>query len=181
VAQPLAALPHITTNPRFVPRLVGLLRHPAFLVRIYAALTLAGLNAREAVPDIIAVIREPYPFPDAATMTSGKHFDRSRIVRWRGYLCMALGRLGGAEARKALEALATDPDAYRDIRYGAVVGLRFLGSPWSITALERVAAHDIIGAIREAATEAAEEIRLQNRFAKLTGRSRRNDLSAEEE
>ena len=172
VAQPLAALPHITKDRRFVPRLVALLRHPAFIVRIYAAMTLAALEARETVPAILAVIREPYPFPDAATMTSGKHFDRSHIVRWRGYVCMALGRLGGVEARKALEALAVDSEVYRDIRYGAVVGLRFLGSPLSISALERIAEQDIIWAVRETAARAVEDIRLRKRFARFADRHR---------
>jgi len=167
VAQPLAALPHIATDKRFVPRLVALLDHRAYLVRIYVAMTLAALKAESAVPKILKVVREPYPFVDAATQASGKHFGRSQTVRWRGYLCIALGRLGGEPARAALEALAGDPTSFRDIRYGSVVGLKFLGSPKSVAVLERVAEQDIIWAIQREAEEAVAEIRLGEGNAQL--------------
>lgn len=52
VAQPLAALPHIIRDQRFVPRLVSLLHHPAYIVRIYAAESLAALGAEEGVKPI---------------------------------------------------------------------------------------------------------------------------------
>ena len=155
VAWPLAALPHITTNPKFVPRLIALLHHQAYVVRIYAATTLGTLRAEEAIEPILAVIREPYPFHDATVLASGKHFRQSWTVRWRGFLCMALGKLGGEAARTALEELAADPDQYRDIRYGAVVGLQFLGSPRSIPTLTNVAQGDIIWMIRHTAEQAA--------------------------
>ncbi len=167
VAQPLAALPHITTDTRVVPRLIALLKHRAYIVRIYAAETLASLKARQAAPKILEVIHEDYPFCDATTLASGKHFGRSQTVRWRGYLCIALGKLGGKTARAELEKLACDPASFRDIRYGSVVGLRFLGSPASIPALQRVAENDIIWAIREAARRAAHEIRFQQSHATL--------------
>ena len=167
VAQPLAALPHIATDKRFVPRLVALLDHKAYIVRIYAAMTLAALKGESAVPKILKVVREPYPFVDAAAQASGKHFSRSQTVRWRGYLCMALGRLGGEPARAALEKLAGDPASFRDIRYGAVIGLKFLGSPKSIPLLQRVAEQDIIWAIQREAEEAITEIRLGEGNAQL--------------
>lgn len=161
VAQPLAALPHITRDRRFIPRLVALLDHKAFIVRIYAAMTLAALDAKQAGPKILKIVREPYPFCDATAAASGKHFGRSQTVRWRGYLCMALGRLGGDPSRLGLEALAGDPASFRDVRYGAVVGLKSLGSPESIPVLQRVAEQDIIWAIRKAAEDAVAEIRLK--------------------
>ena len=170
VAQPLAALPHITKDRRFVPRLIALLGHRAFLVRIYAAHTLASLKAAEAVGPIVNVIRQPYPFCDATTLASGKHFGQSQTVRWRGYVCMALGRLGGEEARQALEKLALNANSYRDIRYGSVVGLRFLGSPESLPALRRVAGGDIIGEIRREARAAVEEIELAGKLAVVARR-----------
>ena len=160
VAQPLAALPLIARNKRFVPRLIALLKHPAYLVRIYAAHTLGAMKAQEAVAPMLAVIRQPYGFSDATTLASGKHFGMSKSVRWRGYVCMALGKLGGEEARKALEGLATDPDSFRDIRYGSTVGLRFLKSPQSAGALERIAQQDLIRQVRVVAREAIDEIRL---------------------
>lgn len=163
VAQPLAALPHIATDKRFVPRLIALLKHQAYIVRIYAAETLASLRAEQAVPKILEVIREGYPFSDATRLASGKHFGHSRTIRWRGYLCIALGKLGGDAARTELEKMACDVDAFRDIRYGSVVGLRFLGSPASIPALERVAKNDIVWAIRQVAENAIEEIKLKQR------------------
>jgi hypothetical protein len=169
VAQPLAALPHITKDRRFVPRLISLLSHRAFLVRIYAAHALASLKAAEAVEPILKVIRRPYPFVDATTLASGKHFGRSQTVRWRGYVCMALGRLGGDQARRALEQLALNANSYRDIRYGSVVGLKFLASPKSLPALRRVARSDIIREIRREARAAIEEIELAARLAGIAG------------
>ena len=164
-AQPLAALPHIITDRRFVPRLIALLDHPAYIVRIYAAESLAALEAPEGVGPILKVVRTPYDFPDATTQASGKHFARSKFVRWRGYLCIALGKLGGEEARRGLEQLAADATAYRDIRYGSVVGLRFLGSPESVPLLEQVADKDIIREIRMEAQAAVREIQLKERLA----------------
>lgn len=160
VAQPLAAMSHIITDRQFVPRLIALLDHPAYIVRIYAAEALAGLKAEEAAEAILKVVRTPYFFPDPTSQASGKHFDRSKFVRWRGYLCIALGKLGGEQARLGLEQLAADPDSYRDIRYGSAVGLRFLCSPKSLPVLEQVAEEDIIREIQMVAEEAIEDIRL---------------------
>jgi HEAT repeat protein len=160
VAQPLAALPHITRDPKLVGRLVALLEHRAFLVRIYAAMTLASLHAEPAVPAILQAIRTPYGFVDATTAASGKHFKQSQTVRWRGYLCMALGRLGGEQARLALEQIATEPTSFRDLRYGSTVGLQFLASPKSLPALRRIAKDDIIWSIRQTASEAIADIEL---------------------
>ena len=165
VALPLAALPHIIRERRFVPRLIGLLDHPAYIVRIYAAECLASLKAHEGVAPILRVIRTPYDFPDSTRQVSGKHFDHSKYVRWRGYLPIALGKLGGHEAREALEQLALDEKTYRDTRYGAVVGLRFLASPESLPALEKVARDDIIREIRMEAHSAIRQIELTGRLA----------------
>jgi hypothetical protein len=71
---------------------------------------------------------------------------------------MALGRLGGDEARDALEEWAADPAQPRDIRYGSVVGLGFIGSPRSLPALRQVAAADIIWMIRQEARLAAADV-----------------------
>jgi HEAT repeat protein len=166
VAQPLAAVPHIIRDRRFIPRLIGLLNHRAFLVRIYAAESLAALKAEEAVEPIIRIIRTPYGFPDETTQVSGKHFGRSQIVRWRGYVCIALGKLGGERARQELETLAGDPKSYRDIRYGSVVGLRFLASARSIPALQRIATEDIIREIRREAAAATQEAQIARRLAR---------------
>ncbi|MHC4994279.1 MAG: HEAT repeat domain-containing protein, partial [Planctomycetota bacterium] len=117
VALPLASLGHITRDPVFTPRMLKLLDHPNYVVRIYAAEALAALHAEEAVAPILRVINQPYGFADATTLTSGKHRDKSQTVRWRGYLAIALGKLGGEEARVALEKLATNPETFRDIRY----------------------------------------------------------------
>jgi len=165
VAQPLAALPHIITDRRFIPRLIALLDHPAYIVRIYAAEGLAALEAEEAVEPILDVLRTPYPFPDPTSQVSGKHFDKSQFVRWRGYLAIALGKLGGEASRLGLETLAADPTSYRDIRYGSVVGLRFLGSPKSVPMLEQVAGVDIIREVRLEALAAVEEIGLAEQLA----------------
>ncbi len=173
VAQPLAALPHITRDRSFVPRLVKLLRHPAYIVRIYAAETLAALQAREAAPAILAVVREPYRFCDATALVSGKHFSKSWTVRWRGFLCIALGRLGGETARLALEGMATDAKAFRDIRYGSIAGLRYMGSAKSLPALRRVAAEDIIWTHRDEARSAIHEIELQQRLQRQAQSARR--------
>jgi HEAT repeat protein len=71
---------------------------------------------------------------------------------------MALGRLGGEEARVALEPLAADPAAPRDVRFGAVTGLGFIGSQKSLPVLRNAAAADIAWTIRAAAADAAREI-----------------------
>lgn len=157
-SQPVTALYHVAEDRALVPRLMPLLRHPAFVPRIYVAMTLAKLGAQEALPALIELIREGYAFSDSVALASGKHFDQSQTVRWRGFLCMAVGRLGGDDARVALETLAMDPKQPRDIRYGSVVGLGFLGAPASVPALNQVARSDIIWMVREEARRATEEI-----------------------
>ncbi len=167
VTQPLAALPHIIRNKQFVSRLVKLLDHPAYIVRIYAAESLAALEAQEAVGSIVRVVNTPYPFPDSTSQVSGKHFDRSKFVRWRGYVCIALGKLGGEQARVALEKLATADNSYRDIRYGSTVGLRFLRSPKSLPVLEQIGQNDIIREVRNEATQAIEDLEIAQRLAAI--------------
>ncbi len=122
-SQPITALYHVATDQALARRLLPLLHHPAFVPRVYVAMTLGKLQAKEALPEMLKMIREGYPFSDAVALASGKHFDQSQTVRWRGFLCMALGRLGGDEARVALEEFAADAKEPRDIRYSAVVGL----------------------------------------------------------
>ena len=165
VTQPLAAMPHIIRDKRFAPRLIKLLDHPAYIVRIYATESLATLEAQEAVEPIVRVVNTPYPFPDPTSQASGKHFDRSKFVRWRGYVCIALGKLGGEPARLALEKAATADKSYRDIRYGSTVGLRFLRSPKSLSVLKQIAENDIIREVRNEATRAIEDIDIAQRLA----------------
>lgn len=160
-SQPLTALYHVADDPALVPRLLPLLQHPAFVPRIYVAMTLAKLGATEALPTLVALVEEGYPFCDSATLVSGKHFDQSQSVRWRGFVCMAIGRLGGNDARMSLERLASDPESFRDIRYGAVVGLSFIGDPQSLSVLSDIAQQDPIWMVRDAAARAADEIRLR--------------------
>jgi HEAT repeat protein len=157
-SQPLTALALVATDRALVKRLKPLLRHPAYVPRIYVALTLAHLRATETLPDLLAIIREGYPFSDAVALASGKHFDQSQTVRWRGFLCMALGRMGGEEARAALEQMVADPKQPRDIRFSAVVGLGFIGSSQSLPVLRQAAAQDIIWMIRDEARRAAADI-----------------------
>ena len=128
-SQPLTALYHVRTDRALAARLIPLLRHPAFVPRVYVAMTLGKLHATEALPEMLAIVREGYAFSDAVALASGKHFDQSQTVRWRGFLCMALGRMGGDDARLALEQFATDAQQPRDIRYSSVVGLGFIASP----------------------------------------------------
>ncbi len=128
-------------------------------MRVYVALTLGRLEAREAVPVIAEIIREGYPFSDSVALASGKHSHKSQSVRWRGFLCMALGRIGGDPARQALEGWASDPTQPRDIRYGSIVGLGFLNSPLSLPVLERVSDEDIIWMVRDNARRVAQTIR----------------------
>ncbi len=165
VAQPLAAMPHIIRDKRFVPRLIKLLDHPAFIVRIYAAEALATLKAPEAVEPVLRVASESYPFPDPTNLVSGKHFGLSKVVRWRGYVCIALGKLGGEEARLGLEKLAANEDSYRDVRYGSTVGLRFLASPKSLPVLQQIAEKDIIREIRNEASQAIDDIQIAQQLA----------------
>lgn len=159
-SQPVVAMCYSATDPALAPRLVPLLQHPAVVVRVYVALTLGRLHAQEALPAMLEMVREGYTFSDSVALASGKHFDQSQNVRWRGFLCLALGRMGGNDARKALEEFAADPKQPRDIRYGAVVGLGFIGSPDSLPVLERVAAEDIIWLVREEARQIARNIQL---------------------
>ncbi len=162
-SQPLTALSLVADDPALAERLIPLLRHPAFVARIYVAMTLANLNAAEATPEIVQIIREGYEFSDAATLVSGKHFDQSQTVRWRGFLCMALGRLGGQQARLVLEELAAEPDQFRDVRYGAVVGLSEIGSPESLLVLHQIAQQDLVWMIRDTARLAIEDIQIKIR------------------
>ena len=159
-SQPLTALEYVATDRALARRLMPLLRHPAVVPRVYVAMTLGRLQAREALPEILGIIREGYPFSDAVALASGKHFDQSQTVRWRGFLCLALGRLGGEEARLALEQLAGDGRQPRDIRYSAVVGLGFIASPRSLPALRQTATNDIIWMVRDEARRTAADIEL---------------------
>lgn len=161
-SQPLTALYLVAQDRALIPRLIPLLHHPAYVPRIYVAMTLAKLEAAEALPVMREIVRAGYAFSDAATQVSGKHFDRSQNVRWRGFLCMAIGRLGGEDARQTLETFAGDgDDQFRDIRYGAVVGLRWIGSPQSLPVLKRVAEQDPVWMVRDAAQRAIAEIEVQ--------------------
>ena len=159
-SQPLTAMSYLVEDAALSGRLIALLRHPAFVARVYVALALGRLRSGEARPEIVRIIREGYSFSDSTALASGKHFDQSQTVRWRGFLCLALGRLGGEEARQALETLAADPAQPRDIRYCSVVGLQFIGSPKSGPILRQVAEQDIIWMVRLTAREAVDEIEL---------------------
>jgi len=157
-SQPIVAMSYLADDPTLAKRLVPLLKHPAFVPRVYVALALGRLHAREALPALTNIINEGYAFSDSTALASGKHFDQSQTVRWRGFLCMALGRMGGDPARGALERYATDPKQPRDIRYSSVVGLRFIGSPLSLPALRRVAGEDLIWMVRDEALRTCERI-----------------------
>lgn len=165
-SQPLTALYHVATDRALVPRLKPLLHHPAFVPRIYVAMTLGKLQATDTLPELLAIIREGYAFSDSVALASGKHFDQSQTVRWRGFLCMAVGRMGGEDARMALEQFAGDPKQPRDIRYGSVVGLGFISSPTSLPVLRSVATNDIIWMVRDEARRAAEDITTLNQEAR---------------
>lgn len=162
-SQPVTALYHIATDPALKKRLLPLLHHPAFVPRVYVAMTLAKLQATEALPDMLKIIREGYAFSDAVALASGKHFDQSQTVRWRGFLCMALGRMGGDDARVALEQFAADPRQPRDIRYSSVVGLGFIASSKSLPVLKQVASQDLIWMVRDGARQVAEDIAIKAR------------------
>ncbi|MBM3501832.1 MAG: HEAT repeat domain-containing protein, partial [Armatimonadetes bacterium] len=168
-SQPMCAMSHLVRDRRLAPRLVPLVQHPAFVARVYAAMALGRLRAVEALPQIVDALDEGYPFADPVTLVSGKHFGESQSVRWRGFLCMALGRMGGEGARIELERLAADPDEYRDIRYGAVVGLGFIGSPESLPCLRQVARDDLIWRIRVEAEDVITRIERQQEEARLRG------------
>jgi HEAT repeat protein len=150
-SQPIAAVYHVADDPTLASRLRPLLRHPAIVPRIYVAMLLGKLKAADALPDLLKLIHEPYAFSDSTALASGKHFEHSQTIRWRGYICMAVGKLGTDEARAALERLALDPTQPRDVRYGAVIGLGFIGSPLSKPALQRVAISDAIWMVRQEA------------------------------
>jgi HEAT repeat protein len=159
-SQPMTAMSHLVRDRSLAPRIIPLLDHDAYVARVYAAMALGRLHAIEALPAITAIIDEGYPFADATTAVSGKHFGDSQSVRWRGFLCMALGRMGGERARVFLEGRATDPGEYRDIRIGAVVGLGFIGSDASVPALRRVADEDIVWRTRVEAERVLHEMEL---------------------
>ncbi len=164
---PLAALPYLAVDSRLAPRLLPLLEHPALVVRVYAGMALARLRSPEAVAAMVKILKEGYPFPDAATQASGKHGPEvSGTVRWKGYLAMALGWDGSEAARQSLEALAGDPQASRDVRFGAAVGLRRIADPRSRPALERARAAEIVWWISEEVERALEEIELKEKIAK---------------
>lgn len=158
----LGAFYDLVDDRAIVPRLIPLLRSQCLLVRIYAGLSLGKLRAAEAVGPMVAVIDEGYSFSDSTAPASAKHTGETRVVdgkpqrqsqtvRWLGYLCTALGHIGTEDARKALEALATNPQSPRDVRYGSVIGLGHLGSMDSLPALRAVAERDIIWMIRDVA------------------------------
>lgn len=158
-SQPVAALYHVVSDPALAPRLIPLLRHPAFVPRIYVGMLLGKLKSDEAVSEMAAIIREGYSFSDATALASGKHFEQSQTVRWRGFLCMALGKVGSEQACRALEEFACDAKQPRDVRFGAVVGLGFALNPKSESALKKVAREDVIWMVREEAARVLDQLR----------------------
>jgi HEAT repeat protein len=157
----LSAMSHLVRDTAHVPRLINLLDHPAYVVRVYAGKALGNLQARPAVEPIAEILGAGYPFDDATHQASGKHGPEiSRFVRWKGYLAMALGRIGGDQAREVLEELAVDASAPRDLRFGAVVGLGSVGDEQSRAALIRVAEEDTVRWIRQSARRSLREIEL---------------------
>lgn len=170
----LGVLPDVADDPALTPRLLPLLRSDILLVRVYAGLTLGRLQAQEAVEPIVSIVRDGYPFSDSTAAASGKHTSsfvqvdgkrqrQSQTVRWLGYLCVALGDIGGDRSRRALESFALDSASPRDVRYGSVVALSRLGSPAALPALRRVARDDIIWLIRDTAERAIADIELGGR------------------
>ena len=160
----LGVLYDVADDPALAVRLMPLLNSECLLVRIYAGLTLGKLRAPDAVGPLLEVIREGYAFSDSTAPASAKHTvnvlnvdgkpqRQSQTVRWLGYLCSALGHIGTDDARVALESLATDPDAPRDVRYGSVIGLGHIGSVESLPALRKAAKQDIIWMIRDVASQ----------------------------
>ncbi|NCO40638.1 MAG: HEAT repeat domain-containing protein, partial [Armatimonadetes bacterium] len=57
----------------------------------------------------------------------------------------------------------TTDGAPRDVRYGAVVGLGFVGSENSLPVLKQLAGHDPIWMVRRAASEAVREVELRRK------------------
>ena len=170
----LGVLYDVADDPALVGRLIPLLESECLLVRIYAGLTLGKLRAAEAVDPLLEVIRKGYGFSDSTALASAKHTvnilnvdgkpqRQSQTVRWLGYLCTALGHIGTDDARSALESLATDPDAPRDVRYGSVIGLGHIGSMVSLPALRKAAQQDIIWMIRDVASQTINEIEIADR------------------
>ncbi len=168
-SQPLTALLHVAEDATLSKRLLPLLNHPAYVPRVYVAMLLGKLKATNALPEMLALVRAGYPFSDAVALASGKHFDQSQTVRWRGFLCMAIGRLGDEEARRALEHLALDHDQPRDIRYSAVIGLGFIGASDSLPILREVAKKDIIWMVREEARRVADDIEISSQDKRTPG------------
>ena len=170
----LGVLYDVADDPSLVPRVIPLLRSECLLTRVYAGLTLGKLGAAEAVDPLLEVIHNGYAFSDSTALASAKHTvnilnvdgkpqRQSQTVRWLGYLCTALGHIGTDDARLALESLATDPDAPRDVRYGSVIGLGHIGSTESLPALQKTAEEDIIWMIRDVARQTIDGIALVNR------------------
>ena len=71
-SQPVTALYHVATDPALVKRLVPLLRHPAFVPRVYVAMTLARLQAREEVTRALQLAMETAR-AGGVTLAAGAH------------------------------------------------------------------------------------------------------------
>ncbi len=165
----LGALQDVADSPSLVPRLIPLLRSDCLLGRIYAALTLGRLRSHEAIGPILDVIKEGYPFSDTTAVVSAKHTGtfvevegrkerQSQTVRWLGYLCSALGEIGGEESRKALEDLATNPESPHDVRYASVVALGVIASKESVPVLRAVSDKDTVFMVRDIAKRSMVDI-----------------------
>ena len=163
---PLCAMAHLVQDPALTPRLIKLLDHPAYVVRVYAGKALAKLRAQQAVEPIGEILRAGYLFEDATHQVSGKHGPEiSRFVRWKGYLAMALGEIGGDRAREILEDLVVDESVPRDVRMGAAVGLGIIADERSCDPLIRATEQDVVRWIREMARRSLREIELRTHVA----------------
>ncbi len=158
---PLCAMSLLVRDQAWAPRLIKLLDHPAYVVRVYAARALGQLRAEAAVEPIARILRDGYPFDDAIQQDSGKHGAQiSRFVRWKGYLAMSLGSIGSDRAREVLQRLVVDSRAPRDIRLGAAVGLGRIADERSRDALATASKQDIIRWVRRTARRSLHEIDL---------------------
>ncbi|HUT34685.1 MAG TPA: HEAT repeat domain-containing protein [Planctomycetota bacterium] len=148
-------LPCLCAEKADVPRLLALLEHKEYWVRLNAAKALAWLGDRSAVEPLAKLLAEAKP--EAEFGYSGRFKDEEyndTCPRWREGLVRALGLLGAHEHTGLIVQVLEDEQSVVDVRHAAASALADLGDDKALAALRRAAADHPFHVVRLAARDA---------------------------
>ena len=157
-------LPCLCAEREDLPRLLALLGHKEYWVRLNAAKALAWLGDKGAIEPIAKRLAEAKAEADYGY--SGRFKDEEYndpCPRWREGLIRALGLLGAREHAGLIARILNDDRSVADIRHAAAIALADLGNEPAIAALRHAAAEHPIHLVQLTARDAI--MRLEGRPA----------------